>query len=323
MEARDGERLDWSWLRDFAVVAEVGSLSEASRRLGVSQPTLTRRMSALEEQLGTEVLRRGPRGIELTEAGEAILQPILRMRDEAGQVDVAATGQGAALSGTVRVSATEGLANYWCTPALLELGRAHPAIRIEIDVRNRNANLLRREADVAIRLGRPRQHDLVARRVGEIALGLYASAEYLARFGRPASLEALAEHRFVGFDESIADTSLGRWIEGLAGQARPVFRSTSLMTQLHAVRCGWGIGTTSIFVARETPGIERVLPEIERRSEVWIVTHPGLRRSARIRAVFDFLVERFAAERDRLAGRIPAGADPQEGVDPEESVRIG
>jgi len=307
MDELGGDRLDWSWLRDFAVVADEGSLSEAARKLGVSQPTLTRRMTALEEQLGAEVLRRGPRGIELTEAGEAILQPVRRMRDEAGQVDLAATGQDAALAGPVRVSATEGIANYWCAPALLELHRIHPGIRIELDVRNRNANLLRREADVAIRLGRPRQPDLVARRVGEIALGLYAHSGYLERHGRPDSPGALAGHSFVGFDESIVDTDPGRWIEGLAGQARPTFRSTSLITQLFAVRCGWGIGMTSIFVAQETPGLERVLPEIERRMGVWIVTHPGLRRSARIRAVYDFLVARFAQDRERLAGRVESG----------------
>jgi DNA-binding transcriptional LysR family regulator len=297
------ERLDWSWLRDFGVVAKTGSLSEAARVLGVSQPTLTRRMAALEEQLGAEVLRRGPRGIELTETGEAILEPIRRMRDEASAVDVAATGRDAALEGTVRVSATEGLADYWCTPVLLEFQRAHPAIRIEIDVNNRNANLLRREADIALRLMRPRQQELVARRVGDVALGLYAAMSYLERRGRPESIDALANHSCVGFDESIVDTDAGRWVERLAGPGRPVFRSTSLITQLQAIRCGWGIGITSVFIAAEVGGLERVLPEIGHSLEVWLVTHPGLRRSARIRAVYDFLAERFERDRESIAGR--------------------
>jgi DNA-binding transcriptional LysR family regulator len=303
MAASKSERLDWSWLRDFGVVAETGSLSEAARVLGVSQPTLTRRMAALEEQLDAEVLRRGPRGIELTETGEAILEPIRRMRDEASAVDVAATGRDAALEGTVRVSATEGLADYWCTPALLEFQRAHPAIRIEIDVNNRNANLLRREADIALRLMRPRQQELVARRVGDVALGLYAAMSYLERRGRPESIDALASHSCVGFDESIVDTDAGRWVERLAGSGRPVFRSTSLITQLQAIRCGWGIGITSVFIAAEVGGLERVLPEIGHSLEVWLVTHPGLRRSARIRAVYDFLAERFERDRESIAGR--------------------
>jgi DNA-binding transcriptional LysR family regulator len=303
MAASKSERLDWSWLRDFGVVAETGSLSEAARVLGVSQPTLTRRMAALEEQLDAEVLRRGPRGIGLTETGEAILEPIRRMRDEASAVDVAATGRDAALEGTVRVSATEGLADYWCTPALLEFQRAHPAIRIEIDVSNRNANLLRREADIALRLMRPRQQELVARRVGDVALGLYAAMSYLERRGRPESIDALANHSCVGFDESIVDTDAGRWVERLAGPGRPVFRSTSLITQLQAIRCGWGIGITSVFIAAEVGGLERVLPEIGHSLEVWLVTHPGLRRSARIRAVYDFLAERFERDRESIAGR--------------------
>ncbi len=297
------ERLDWSWLRDFGVVAEAGSLSEAARLLGVSQPTLTRRMAALEEHLGTDVLRRGPRGIELTEAGEAILLPIQRMRDDASVVDVTATGRDASLAGIVRISATEGLANYWCTPALLEFQREHPAVRIEIDVSNRNANLLRREADIALRLGRPRQQELVARRVGEVAVGLYASHDYLDRAGRLASIESLGEHAYIGFDEAILDTEAGSWVEGLVGTGRPVFRSTSLITQLQAIRNGWGIGMTSVFMAEGDPQLERVLPRIERLLEVWLVTHPGLRRSARIRAVYDFLSERFERDRAWLAGR--------------------
>jgi len=306
MTERSGlEGIDWGWLRDFGVVADEGSLSGAARRLGVSQPTLTRRMAALEEHLGAEVLRRGSRGIELTETGEAILEPIRRMRDEVQDVDLAVAGRDSALSGTVRLSATEGLANHWCTPVLHDFQRAHPAIVIEIDVGNRNANLLRREADIAIRLGRPRQQELVARRVGDIALGLYAAAGYLDRAGRPASPEELVAHTCVGFDESIRDTAIGRWMEEVRGSGRVVFRSTSLMTQLEAMRRGWGIGVTSIFVAEGMPELERVLDEIELSVGIWLVTHPGLRRSARIRAVYDFLAERFAADRDRIAGSSP------------------
>lgn len=301
--AEEQRRLDWSWLRDFGVVAEEGSLSEAARRLGVSQSTLTRRMAALEDELGAEVLRRGPRGVELTETGEAILEPIRRMGGEVRQVDVLATGRDAALSGTVRVSTTEGLANHWCTPVLGEFQRVHPDIHFEIDVRNRNANLLRREADIAIRLGRPRHQELVARKVAELAVGLYASAEYLERFGRPRSRSELREHRTIAFDETLRDTAVGRWIEELLGGGNVAFRSTGILTQLEAVRAGWGVGFSSLFIAQQTPGIERVVEEVEHRVDVWLVTHPGLRRSARIRAVYDFLGERFEADRDRLAGR--------------------
>jgi DNA-binding transcriptional LysR family regulator len=300
--AQETSPLDWSWLRDFGVVADEGSLSEAARRLGVSQSTLTRRMAALEEKLGAEVLRRGPRGIELTETGEAMLEPIRRMVGEVRQVDLVATGRDAALSGTVRVSTTEGLANHWCTPVLRDFQRAHPAIRFEMDVRNRNANLLRREADIAIRLGRPHQQELVARRAADLGIGLYASTEYLERFGRPDSQAAIADHRTICFDETLRDTGVGHWIESVLGSGDVVFRATGLMTQLEAVRCGWGIGFSSIFIAQSIPEIERVVADVDFRVGVWLVTHPGLRRSARIRAVYDFLSERFEADRERLAG---------------------
>jgi DNA-binding transcriptional LysR family regulator len=297
------DRIDWGWLRDFAVVAEEGSLSAASRRLGISQPTLTRRMSALEERLGSEVLRRGSRGVELTEVGEAILPAVRRMREEVRDVDRTATGRDAALSGTVRVSATEGIANHWCTPVLRDFQLAHPEIRIEMDVRNRNANLLRREADVAVRMGRPRQPELVARRVGAIGLGLFASSAYLERAGRPRSADDLVDHACVAFDESMIDTATGRWFEEVVAGGRIVFRATSLLTQLEAVRSGWGIGVASIFIGRSFPDLERVVDPVGLSIDVWLVTHPGLRRSARIRAVFDFLKERFEVDGERLAGR--------------------
>jgi DNA-binding transcriptional LysR family regulator len=303
MAERDADALDWAWLRDFAAVAEGGSLSAAARRLGISQPTLTRRVAALEEYLGSEVLQRGPRGVQLTEIGEAILPAVRRIRDDIAQIELAASGRDAALAGTVRISATEGLANHWCTPLLREFQQAHPGIDIEIDVRNRNANLVQREADIGIRLGRPRQADLVARRVGEVALGLYASADYVARRGHPTTREELAGHACVGYDESIRDTEVGRWIERLVDGGRIVFRANGLMTQLEAIRSGWGIGVTSVFLAREDPRLVRVLEDVELLIELWLVTHPGLRRSARIRAVYDFLAARFEADRNRLAGR--------------------
>lgn len=303
MDDRILHRIDWGWLRDFAVVAEEGSLSAASRRLGLSQPTLTRRMSALEERLGSEVLRRGSRGVELTEVGEAILPAVRRMREEVREVDRTATGRDAALSGTVRVSATEGIANHWCTPVLRDFQLAHPEIRIEMDVRNRNANLLRREADVAVRMGRPRQPELVARRVGTLGLGLFASSAYLERAGRPGCADDLVDHACVAFDESMLDTATGRWFEEVVAGGRIVFRATSLLTQLEAVRSGWGIGVASIFIGRSFPDLERVVDPVSLSIDVWLVTHPGLRRSARIRAVFDFLRERFEADGERLAGR--------------------
>ncbi len=310
-ESRAGDRLrslNWSSLKDFLAVAECGSLSGAARRLGVSQPTLTRRMAALEDDLQTELFRRGPRGLELTEAGEAVLGPARQMEREAQALEIAVTGRDTALAGPVRITATEGLAVEWLTPTLARFREDHPQIVPEILVRNTAVNVLRREADIAIRLGRPRQAELVSRRVSDLVLGLYASRGYLEREGTPRSVEELREHRGVAFDEGEVYTGAGRWLESALGGAQIVYRANHLSAQLAAIRAGFGIGGQSAFIAERHADLVRVLPDTAVRLEIWLVTHPGLRRSARIRAVYDFLAERLVEARPQLEARAPRGA---------------
>jgi DNA-binding transcriptional LysR family regulator len=297
-----GAPLDWTSLRDFLAVAEAGSLSHAARRLGVSQPTLTRRMAALEARLRAELLRRTPKGVELTEAGESLLQPARQMQQEALAAELAVSGRDAALAGAVRVTATEGLGVHWLTPVLAELQAEHPAIEIDVVIQNETLNLLRREADIALRLGRPRQADLVGRKLARLAFGLYASRDYLARHGRPTSRAQLAAHRSVCFDETLKHRQPALWLEQLLAASSVAFRANSLLAQIAAIRAGYGIGGFARFIAEGYPDLERLLPDEESFLDVWLVTHAGLRRSARIRAAFDFLAERLAAARDALAG---------------------
>ncbi len=294
--------LDWTALRDFLAVAETGSLSRAAHRLGVSQPTLTRRMTALEERLRTELFRRTPRGVELTEAGESILPAARQMEQEAHGVELAISGRDAALAGVVRVTATEGLGIHWLTPALAEFQLAHPAIEIQLLLQNQVLNLLQREADIAVRLSRPVQSDLVARKVGELAFGLFASRDYLERCGRPATLEDMARHRSVTFDETRWPTGPGAWIERALSTASVAFRASSGQAQLAAIRAGCGIGPAVRFLAERHPELEQVLPESEIALELWLITHPAMRRSARIRAVFDFLASRLEGARELFRG---------------------
>jgi DNA-binding transcriptional LysR family regulator len=294
--------LDWTSLRDFLAVAETGSLSRAARRLGVSQPTLTRRMAALEERLGAELFRRTPRGIELTEAGESVLSAARQMEQEAHGVELAISGRDAALAGVVRVTATEGLGIHWLTPALAEFQLANPAIEIQLLLQNQVLNLLQREADIAVRLSRPVQSDLVARKVGELAFGLYASRDYLERRGRPETLEDLTRHRSVAFDETRWVTGPGAGIERALATASVAFRASSGQAQLAAIRAGCGVGAAVRFLAERHPELVQVLPESEILLELWLITHPAMRRSARIRAVFEFLAKRFEEERELFRG---------------------
>ena len=307
---RSPDPLEWTALRDFLAVAEAGSLSAAARRLGVSQPTLTRRMAAFEGRLGAELFLRTPRGLELTESGEAILEPARRIEEEVHAVEVAVTGRDQALAGSVRITATEGLGIDWLTPELAVFQRAHPAIEIAFLIRNTNVNLLEREADIAVRLGRPRQVDLVARRVGSLAYGLYAAESYLDARGRPRNDDDLRGHQAVVFDELLRHAGLGAWLERSLGPARIVYRANSIQAQLSAMRAGYGIGAQAAFIASRRRELERVLPERSLLLEIWLVTHPGLRRSARMRAVYDFLLERFEVARDALADVGAAGPRP-------------
>jgi DNA-binding transcriptional LysR family regulator len=298
------EPLDWTALRDFLAVAETGSLSRAALKLGMSQPTLTRRMAALEERLRAELFRRTPRGVELTEAGESVLPAARQMEQEALAVELAVSGRDAALAGLVRVTATEGIGIHWLTPQLAQFQLAHPAIEIQLLIQNQVLNLLQREADIAVRLSRPVQSDLVARKVGDLAFGLYASREYLAQHGRPETPEDLARHRSVAFDETARWlTGPGAVLERALSAASVAYRANSGQAQLAAIRAGCGVGAAVNFLAGRHPEIEQVLPELEIALEIWLITHPAMRRSARIRAVYDFLAQRFEQARELFRGQ--------------------
>ena len=294
--------LNWSTMKDFLAVAECGSLSEAARRLGVSQPTLTRRMAALEDSLRAELFRRSPRGLILTEAGEALLAPARQMQEGAQAAELAVTGRDLTLEGLVRITATEGLAVAWLTPTLADFRREHPGIDVEVIVRNTALNVLRREADIALRLGRPQQAELVAKRICDLTLGLYASRAYLDEMGTPKTPEDLSAHRGVAFDEGDVYTGAGGFLEKALDGAHVVYRANTLGAQLAAIRAGLGVGGQTCFIADRDPDLVRVIPEREIRFEIWLVTHPGLRRSARIRATYDFLAERLRQAAPLFAG---------------------
>jgi len=200
----------------------------------------------------------------------------------------------------MRITTTEGIGIDWLTPALVSFQAENPAISLELLIRNRNLNLLRREADIAVRLGRPRQGDLVARRLGDLTFGLYASQAYVRRHGRPTGAEDLGRHQAVGFDEAMVHAGIGQWVERSLDPAPVVYRADSVLAQRAAVRAGCGIGAVPcVFAGKD---LERVLDDRRVAIGVWLVTHPGLRRSARIRAVFDFIAQRFDADRESFEG---------------------
>ncbi|MSO96821.1 MAG: LysR family transcriptional regulator [Rhodospirillaceae bacterium] len=295
--------MDWSVLRDFLIVAKTGSLSRAAKTLKISQPTLSRRIVALEEQLNARLFVRTPRGLLLTDDGEGVLEGARRVEQEALAIERKADASQQALTGTVRISLTEGLGTSWLPKKLAAFHTRQPGLCVEIMVDNRAVDLVRREADIAVRMFRPNQPDLIAKHVGDVVMGLYGAKSYLKKNGRPERTEELKQHKLVGFEDNMAKNPAVQKLESLFLRENIVHRSNSFIGQLTATRAGIGLGVHDCFLADACPDLERLMPRyFQHKLEVWLVTHPDVRRSARIRAVYDFISEAFAADKAMLLG---------------------
>lgn len=295
--------MDWRALQDVVTVAETGSLSAAARRLNVSQPTVGRRIEQLEGQLGAQLFNRTAQGLSLTKVGESILNHARQMEEGALAIERIATGANQELQGNVRVSLIEDLGVYWLPQKLSEFHIQFPQLAIEVNIDNRNVNLLRREADIAIRLARPEQQDLICRKVGMLNFGLYASQSYLDKHGAPQRRENLKDHYHVGFDEEMGRSPMIKKLEALFKQENIRHRSNSHMGIMEATRAGIGCGVFCCFIADLFPDLRRILvKEIDYAREIWLVTHAEINSSARIRTVFDFLGKTLEEDADKLKG---------------------
>lgn len=295
--------IDWSSYRVFLAVAECGSLSEAARRLNSSQPTIGRQIQGLEQALGRKLFARMPRGMVPTPAGEAILDAVRGMAEAALAVERRLSAGASDLPGEVRIAATEGIGIHWLPLRLAAFRRRHPEITLTFSVSNQAADLSRREADIALRLFRMTAGDYVVKKLGPVAQGLYAAPDYLARRGNPQAQGDLAQHDMVGFTAT-GERLLpqAQHVERLA-QGRYAFRSNSLLTQLQALRHGYGVGMTSCFLADPDSGLVRVLgAEVGYSFDAWLVVHRDLRQAPRIRLVFEEIARLFAEDRALFAG---------------------
>ena len=298
--------LDWSDIALFLAAAEAGTLSQAARSLGCSQPTVGRRLDALEKRLGTALFVRTARGLRLTEAGLAILENAERMRAEAQAILRVAEGRDRGLAGPVAISVVEGMSHLWLIPQLRLFQERYPDIDVRVRVEDEAADLVAREADIALRMFRPLQNSLIARKAARIAFGLFASKTYLARAGVPRGLDEMARHAIVTGDSGFSGEVATPGGERLRLPGRPVFSSNSPQATMAALLSGLGIGIHCVAWARGYPDLVQVLPDVDAGGiDVWLVTHEDLRRSARIRAMFDFLSERLAADAAIFAGRAP------------------
>jgi len=284
--------LDWNLVRTFLAIAEEGSLSGASRKLGLAQPTIARHLAALETSLGVELFLRSQRGLTPTEQALELVPLAEVLGATATSFLRKASGPSGEVRGTVRISASEIISVEHLPPILAKLRRTYPQLAIELSASNVVVDLLRRDADIAVRNTDPRQDALIAQRLPPVKLGLYAHRDYLERVGTPRTLAQLADLDVIGFDTATPSLrSLGK-ISDVFNRTSFALRADSNLVQLASIRAGFGIGVCQVALAARDPNLVRVLADhIDLDLELWIVMHEDLRTNARCRSVFDALVE--------------------------------
>ena len=297
--------MSWDLYRSFLEVLRTGSLSAASRSLGLTQPTVGRHIATLEKTLhGKPLFTRSRTGLQPTETARELRPHAEQMAAAAGALLRAASGAAEEMQGAVRITASEIIGAEVLPQMLTEFRARQPGVVVEVSLSNQSADLLRRDADIAVRMVRPSQKALVARRVGKTVLGLHASRVYLETRGVPRSLAELQqEHALIGFDRQ---PSVSRGLKLPAPLSRELFayRCDSDLGQLAAIRAGFGIGVCQYGVAASSsPPLVSVLPqEFRFELDIWIVMHEALRKTARTRLMFDHLVAGFTQYAARSAG---------------------
>ncbi len=281
--------IGWELYRSFLGVLKEGSLSGAARLLGITQPTVGRHIAALETALGVVLFTRSPQGLLPTAVAHTLRAHAETMERTAAALERAASSQGDEVRGVVRVSASEVMGVEVLPPIIAQLRRQHPYLRVELVLTNRLSDLLQLEADIAVRMVRPSQEQLLARRIGLIEVGLHARDDYLQQHGTPLHMQDLVGHSVIGFDQENA------FIRSLTikGFERSAFAisSDSDLAQLAMIRAGAGIGGCQVQLAKQHPRLQRVLPQaFAFNMDTWVTMHEDLRHSPRCRVMFDALV---------------------------------
>jgi DNA-binding transcriptional LysR family regulator len=281
---------DWHLFRAFLAVVREGSLSSAARVLGTTQPTVGRQVAALEASLAVKLFTRSLDGLAPTEAGMRVIPSAEAMAAAVEAAQRSATGEVDEDRGIVRITASEVIGGEVLPSIIADFHSQHPKISVELALSNRNEDLLRGDADIAVRMVRPTQGALVAKRIGRIDVGLYGHRRYLKRCAMPRRLEDLRQHAMIGYDR---DQTYSRLLERMGVpfiRDMFAFRSDSNLAQLAALRAGLGIGAIQIGLAKRDRNLVPVLhSELMVPMEVWLVMHRDMRSSRRIRLIFDHL----------------------------------
>lgn len=287
--------LDWMHLRSFVAVSEAGSLTGAADKLGQSQPTIGRHIKAIEDTLGVDLFVRDRTGLTLTQTGLLLVEPAREMAACAARLEQLAVGHDVRLSGTVRITASVIVSNFLLPPVIARLRQTEPSIEIELCPSDEPENLIFREADIAVRMFRPTQLDIVAKQIAEQPVALYGSRRLLDEVGQPRTLEDLSAMPFVGFDKADA---IIRAMRGMGLQADRSFfgvRCDDQAAYWQLVRSGCGVGAMQCVIGDRCTDVQRLdfqpeLPPIP----MWLAAPDALKRSARIRRIWDLLYEELS-----------------------------
>jgi DNA-binding transcriptional LysR family regulator len=300
-------RIDWNRARAFLATAETGSLSAAARQLGLTQPTLSRQVAALEDELAVTLFERVGKKLVLTETGASLVEHVRAMGEAATAMGFAASGRAQAIEGRVSISATDAYAAYILPDIVVRIRREAPQITLVIISCNSLSDLRRREADIAIRHVRPDADELVGKLVRESSARFYASQDWVAHNGRPKSAADIAPYDLIGYEEidRFAEFMRGLGVRAVEDGFRLVSENSVVVWEM--VRKGLGIAVMSREIALRTDGMVDLFPDAEPiRFPVWLVTHRELRTSRRIRLVYEILAEEIArVERVQDKGTAP------------------
>lgn len=288
--------VDWERQRAFLAVIDTGSLSAAARQLGAAQPTVRRRIEDLEAQLGVALFTRSPSGLTPTALGKDLARHARAMALAAASLARAASAEAGAASGVVRITASEVIGMEVLPTILAGLRETHPGLVFELALTNRSEDLLRREADIAVRMVRPTQEALVARRIGNISLGMFAHKRVLDAWGRPTTLDEARRMPLIGYESETIGVRAVKAM-GLDLQVQDfAFRTDNDVAQLAAIRAGLGLGICQVGLAARDPMLERVMADTFAFDlETFVVTHEDLKDVRRVRLVFDALVDGLTA----------------------------
>lgn len=281
---------DWALWRSFAAVVAEGSLSAAARKIGYSQPTLGRHIETLEQQLNVTLFDRTLQGLKPTETALRLYQPVAEAQEKLAAAALVAEGATGDLEGTVRITASAVVSNYLLPALLRPIREEFPGIALELVPSDSVENLLLRESDIALRMFRPTQLELIAKKLGELPIVATAHASYLGAHGTPATPADLARHSLIGFDRDDQILRAGKSLGFELKRADFALRTDSQTAMWELLKSGLGLGFAQLGLVRDTPGMRELLPMLKIPPlEVWLTTHRELFLSPRIRAIYDRL----------------------------------